>query len=140
MSEWPSRLLCLAIFAGASLAHHLLLGDADGILYYCSAAFFDLIVIFTLSRLSVIYVHVLFMQVICLLLIMANCIGWVIWYLYLPPTYYDLACYALYIAAILCLFIRGGNGRDIRNNQLRTCFNLHRFESGFNYTRDKSTA
>lgn len=102
--------------------------------------FFDLIVIFTLSRLSVIYVHVLFMQVICLLLIIANCIGWIIWYLYLPPTYYNLACYALYIAAILSMFKRGGNGRDITNYKLRTCANFYRLQGGFNHIKDKGAA
>lgn len=140
MSEWPSRLLCLAIFSGISLAHHILLGNADGFLYYFSAAFFDFFVIFSLSKLSKVHVHILFMQVICLMFIIANAIGWVMWYLYLPPTHYNLACYALYIAAILCLLIRGGDGRNIGNNQLRTCVNLHRLQGGFNYTRDKGTA
>lgn len=140
MNEWPSRLLCLAIFACASVSHHVMLGDTDGFLYYGSAAFSDLLVIFALSRLSIIYVHVLFMQVICLLFILSNCIGWVIWYLYLPPTYYNLTCYALYIAAILSLFKRGGNGRSIANNKLFSGFGFHNIKSDFNHIKNKGAA
>lgn len=140
MNSRPSRCLCLMMFVAVSLLHHITLGDADGFIYYASAAFFDLVVIFLLSRITVIHVHVLFMQVICLLFIIANCAGWVMWYLYMPPTYYNLACYALYIAAILILLKRGGNGRNTTVNQLRSCVNFNRLQGGFNHLKDKGTA
>lgn len=45
------------------------------------------------------------------LFLVTNCAGFLAWYLYLPPTPYDAACSAVYVA-MAALLIREGRNRD----------------------------
>lgn len=104
-----ARLYAAFVFVGATLLHEFKFSDLDGIAYYGSAALLDLLVLILLSGISPIPRLAVRLQIISLISIIANMAGWLIWFLYLPPTVYDFTFYLLYAWALVELIRRNGD-------------------------------
>ena len=137
MNDLSIRASALLLFLLTSFIHHLILGSADGFLYYFSAALSDLFVIYALNRIKPAKMCVLYMQVICLAFAAVNFLGWVIWYLYYPPFVYNAICYLLYIIAIMIILKRGGDGRGTSDHRMHPSFYLYRYQSGLGYLKNQ---
>jgi len=98
-----SRLFGAVIFAGLTLLHDLCLSDLDGLAYYGSAALTDSAIIILTSGIFPIPVMVVRLHYICLISILVNAAGWVMWMAYLPPTIYDIAFIVVYLCVIITM-------------------------------------
>lgn len=108
-----------AMFVGAAVAHDVMFGAHDGLAYYGSAALFDLVVIFGISRLSEISEFSLQIQKLSVLSIFLNLYGWAAWFAYLSPIAYNYAYVALYGWALLLFVIGGWPSVGIRADSVR---------------------
>ena len=111
-----SRFFAAAAFVSVTLAHEVLLSTYDGLLYYGSAALFDLAIIVLLSRLNPLPKMAVRLQRVCMVSIFVNAGGWVLWTTYAPPLAYDVAFAALYAWAIVVLTTR--NGQNVGDSTL----------------------
>lgn len=121
------RFFAAVIFVSITLLHELFLSHYDGLLYYGSAALFDLAIIILTSGINPVPRMVLSLHRICIVSILVNLLGWVIWFFYLPPLTYDLAFVVLYAWALITLINR--NGLDVGGYTLdswATCFRFNR--------------
>ncbi|MCK5018039.1 MAG: hypothetical protein KAS32_13365 [Candidatus Peribacteraceae bacterium] len=98
------------IFATVALMHDLYLSSLDGLFYYGSAAVFDFVVIILLSKLKPIML-VCDIQLISLISMILNAIGWAMWMFYLSPALYNGAFIGLYLCA--CFVIGRGTHAGI---------------------------
>lgn len=101
------RLFAALIFAGLTLAHDFFSSNLDGLMYYGSAALIDLFIIILTSGISPVPKMVITLHKICMVSIVANFFGWVIWTLYYPPIAYDLAFMAIYAWTLITFITRG---------------------------------
>lgn len=121
------RFFAALAFVAITLLHELFLSHYDGLLYYGSAALFDLAIIIATSGIRPVPEMVLSLHRICLVSILANFLGWVIWFLYFPPLIYDASFVAIYAWALITLIKR--NGLDVGGYTLdswATCFRFNR--------------
>lgn len=131
MQATAPRFFAAFVFVGVTLLHEVFLADADGLLYYGSAALFDLAIVILLSGVHPLPKMVLALQQICIVSIFVNLFGWVLWVLYLPPTAYNTSFVLLYFWALLALINRGAN--DVGGYTMAswaTCFRFHRRTRG----------
>lgn len=98
-----ARRVVAGIFCCITLSHDIYLSHLDGFLYYGSAAFFDLVIILLLAALYAPCDMILKLQKVCLVSILVNLIGWVCWYLYLPPVVYNVAFLLIYLHVLVIL-------------------------------------
>jgi len=128
------RLYAAVIFVGATALHELFFSDYGGLQYYGSAALFDLAIIILTSGINPVPKMVLSLQKICIVSIIANLAGWVIWFLYYPPIIYDLAFVAIYAWTLITLIKRTGiNVGGYTLDSWATCFRFNRY-SWLNYS------
>ncbi len=80
------------MFVAASFMHAEFLGHLDGFMYYGTAVLFAYVTLLFSGRSIVV-------QVICLISMVLNMFGYIVWYLYIPPTIYNYNCFMLYIIA-----------------------------------------
>lgn len=106
------RLFAGSMFAITSAIHYIAFYNIDGIAYYGSAALTDLAVIFLTIRLRIISKTIEHLQNICVVSILLNGIGWVVWMLYLPPDVYNTSFIILYSAAIITLLRKDESDAD----------------------------
>ena len=98
------RLLLASFYVLINTAHLLLFNALDGSSYYLVSALFDLLL---MTAVSAIYIpQTLSIQKLCIISIMANFAGWIMWYLYLDPTAYNAVFVAIYLYAIMILTSR----------------------------------
>lgn len=95
------RLYAAFVFVGVTLLHDVAFSHLDGIAYYGSAALLDLAIMILLSGVHPLRKTVIRLQVICLISIIANMLGWLIWFVYLPPTAYNFTFFCLYLWALV---------------------------------------
>ena len=122
------RFFAAVAFVSITLLHELFLSDYDGLLYYGSAALFDLAIIILTSGINPVPKMVLSLHKICVASILVNLLGWVIWFFYFPPLIYDAAFVALYVWALITLINR--SGLDVGGYTLdswATCFRFNRY-------------
>ena len=100
------RLYAACVFSVVIYFHDLLLSDSDGLIYYGSAALFDLLIVIMLGMILNIPKIVLRLQIISFLFIVVNFIGWLMWYSYQPPLVYDTLCAILFSLAFITLLLR----------------------------------
>tara|TARA_R110000765_G_scaffold154371_2_gene257395 strand:- start:165 stop:665 length:501 start_codon:yes stop_codon:yes gene_type:complete len=100
------RLYAAFLFSAVLYAHELIMYDADGILYYGSAASLDLLAVILMGMVSPLPRMVLRLQMISFLFIIVNFIGWIMWYLYQPPLVYNILCAILFSLAFITLLLR----------------------------------
>lgn len=99
-----------ALFAGVALVFQMTLADVDGWAYFPLAALCDFTVAaiayrFGMSRKAT---DVMLVSLVSLAL---NLFGWVMWYLYLPSTAYEVA-FQIFYPVVAMLFARKGGGGD----------------------------
>lgn len=100
------RLFAALIYTGAMLLHEVIFADYVGLMYYGSAALLDLGIIVLTSGISPVPKMVLTLHKICLVSILANLAGWLMWYSYYPPLAYDAAFAVIYAWTLLTLINR----------------------------------
>lgn len=98
----------VAVFVMFTLSHSLLdkMVGFTGYGYYFSAAMFDLGVIITLNHMMQNKTSY-YLQIIALISIVLNFLGWLLWFFYFPPIAYDIAFLTLYIITVLVILRRG---------------------------------
>ena len=116
------RLYGALVFVSFTLLHEQLLSDLSGWAYYGSAALFDLVIITILSGIRPAVKMVYQLELISLLSILLNFIGWTTWYLYLPPIAYDVGFVLLYSWALYALIKRDTDVGDYTLTSWRSCF------------------
>ena len=108
----PARRFVACVIAATEALHYGLFNDLDGLMYYGSAALFDLLAIILIANLaipSVLAKQVLYISVISIIF---NYFGWVLWLTYMPPTLYNGSFIVLNLCTIICLIRReSGHGR-----------------------------
>jgi hypothetical protein len=134
------RLYVAGCFVGLAWAHELFLSELDGIAYYGSAALFDLGVIMATTFIRPIPQIVPRVHVVCIASIIMNSIGWVMWYCYLSPAFYDAAFVAIYLAAVVAIL--WGDNADVGygpTDRLRPSVNRNSRAGVSACTKDKGT-
>ena len=96
------------IFAASLLIHDRFLAELDGLLYYGSAAIFDLAVITWLANLRQTCKLTVNLLRVSLVSIVLNFGGWLMWITYQPPALYNLSYIILYSCAIVALINKEG--------------------------------
>jgi len=121
------RFLAAVAFVGMTLAHEFFFSGSEGAMYYGTAAAFDLAMIAMTSKINPIPKMVLNLHKVCLMSIVVNFAGWVMWFLYLPPTLYDASFVVVYTLAVVALFSRGREDvGDFALDSWYSCFLLNR--------------
>ncbi len=121
------RLFAAVVFVVVTLSHEFFMSDTDGLIYYGSAALFDMGIIMLTSGINPIHQMVTDLQRICLASVFVNFIGYFIWLSYLPPTIYDMSFMVLYAWTFIILIER--NGADVggyRVDSWLSCFRFNR--------------
>lgn len=120
-----SRLFAAAVFAVAVLTHEVAFSGLDGLAYYASAAVFDLGVVVAIGSMSEVTRLAVLLQRVCLVSILLNAAGWLMWVTYLPPTAYNTSFTAIYAWAVYILLTEGGDyvgGTAMGSGLARVCF------------------
>ena len=100
------RFFAAAIFVGVTATHELIFSGLVGLQYYGSAALFDLAIIILTSGIHPVPKMVLTLHKICMVSIVANLGGWVLWARYYPPLLYDLSFLGIYAWTLITLIGR----------------------------------
>lgn len=101
-----NRYLTAKIFILVNIIHGILLHDADGLMYYGSAALSDLAIMLLISRVKPISDTSISLLKICIVSIIVNMVGWAAWFSWYSPFAYDAAFVFIYIWAIYTLMRR----------------------------------
>lgn len=121
------RLYAALVFVGVTALHEVFFSNYEGMQYYGSAALFDLAIIIIASGINPVPKMVLSLQKICIVSIVANLAGWIMWFLYYPPIIYDLAFVAIYAWTLIILIKRtGANVGGYTMDSWATCFRFNR--------------
>lgn len=134
------RLFAALVFVGVTLSHEVFLSNYDGLSYYGGAALFDLAIIIATSGIRPLPQMVLSLHKICLVSILANFMGWVIWFLYFPPIIYDISFVVIYTWALITLIKRSGldvGGYTLDSWAVCFCFNSSTWRSYCSYYKGK---
>lgn len=122
------RFYAAVTFVSLTFLHELFLSHYDGLLYYGSAALFDLFIIVLTSWIHPVPKMVINLHKICIASILINLAGWSLWFFYFPPLAYDAAFAALYVWALITLINR--SGLDVGGYTLDSwaaCFRFNRY-------------
>lgn len=121
------RLFAAVVFVAVISLHEALFSPLDGLQYYGSAALFDLLIIVLTSGINPVPRMVLSLHRLCIVSILANMAGWVIWFFYFPPLAYDLAFVAINSWALFILIKRdGANVGGYSLDSWASCFRFNR--------------
>ena len=112
----PARRFVACVIAGTEALHYGFFNDLDGLMYYGSAALFDLLAIILIVNLAIPTVLAKQMITISVVSIIFNYFGWVLWFTYMPPTIYNWSFAVLNLCTIICLIRKesshGGHASD----------------------------
>ena len=136
-----ARLFAAVAFVGITIAHEFILSGTDGAMYYGTSAALDLSIIAITSKINPIPKMVLTLHKVCMVSIMANFAGWILWFLYLPPTLYDASFVVIYTITIVTLL--GRSALDVGHFALHrwiSCFLVNRRAWGHNTNQHQGTA
>jgi hypothetical protein len=103
------RFYACVIFISCNFFHSFFLSHYDGMLYYGSTAFINLVVILITSRINPLPKMVIMLHKICITSIVINFFGWVIWFLYYPPIIYNVTFVAIYAWTLITFINRSGD-------------------------------
>ena len=113
----PARRFVACVIALTEALHYGFFNDLDGLMYYGSAALFDLLAIVLIVNLAIPTALAKQMLFISAISIAFNYIGWALWITYMPPTIYNWSFIVLNLCTIICLIKREpGHGRHTGNN------------------------
>jgi len=105
------RLYAALVYAAINTACEFFLADT-GVYYYGIAAMADLLIMILTSQINPMPRMVVNLHRLCLISIIANGIGWLMWFFYLPPDFYNGIFIVLYAWAIIILCERDHAGVD----------------------------
>lgn len=103
------RLAAGFIFAAANIFFTVIVNDLPGEAYYIAAAFSDLGIVILLKFIYDDLARKL--QFVCLLSILVNFTGWLMWFLYYPPLVYNVVYLLVFLIAIYFLLTNSGGRR-----------------------------
>ena len=103
MQSRANRRVACSLFILPTLFHELLLKQLDGLAYYLTAASLDVLIIVLLSKIARVDALILRLQIVCILSITINAVGYVIWFFYYPPIFYNLASCSLFLLALIVM-------------------------------------
>ena len=121
------RFYAACVFSGITYAHELLMSNADGLMYYASAALFDLLIVIVLGMIAPLPKMVLRLQIISFGFVLVNFLGWIMWYAYQPAVLYDCLCAILFSLSFITLLLR--DKKDVGGFTMdgwRSCFRINR--------------
>lgn len=135
-----ARRAAVGLFVFFTIMHELYLSEVDGLLYYGSAAFFDLLIILLTRNIRPLTDTIVNIHMICVISILFNYIGWIIWALYLPPLIYNWSFVMVYSLAVYA-FLRmddsnvGGGTMGVRDSYIFGLFGkrfglIHKHQGG----------
>lgn len=101
-----SRSFAAVVFVCVAWSHELYFAHLDGFAYYGSAAAADLAIIVALKLISEPPPVVLTLARICLVSMVVNLFGWVMWRAYLPPEPYNVVMAGVFVWALITLISR----------------------------------
>ncbi len=114
--KMPARRFVACVIAGTEALHYGFFNELDGLMYYGSAALFDLLAIILIVNLAIPTVLAKQILYISIVSIVLNYIGWTLWLTYMPPTLYNWSFVVLNLFTIICLTRRepgyGGRASD----------------------------
>jgi len=126
----PARRFVACVIAATEALHYGFFNDLDGLMYYGSAALFDLLAIILIVNLATPTVLAKQMLYISIVSIVLNYIGWTLWLTYMPPTLYNWSFVVLNLFTIICLIKREpGHGRHASNNNGNSIVFCHNYFS-----------
>ena len=109
-----------------TVLHILSLGETTGLIYYGSAALFDFIILMVIIQDTKNSRLVTRLSIICLVEIVCNSIGYVMWFAYVPSTAYNITYLIIYLIIIAIFTLEnidvGGNKSYRRNPCSRTAY------------------
>ena len=105
------RLYAALAYLSVNTSCEFFFADTD-VYYYGIAAMADLLIMILTSQINPMPKMVVNLHRLCLVSIIANGIGWLMWYSYMPPDLYNYFFVALYIWAIIILCERDYAGVD----------------------------
>lgn len=113
--------------------------DGLGLLYYLGDSVSNMLIVLLISKLTTTSKLAVKLQLVSLLVILANCIGWVMYRNYLDPDSYNLLCIAIYFYIAIVIINTGGfkRVRDITVGSWRSWFYSGYTTSCINVQRDK---
>ncbi len=97
------RMIVATIYAGLCVIHNIASVEFVGFTYYMTAGMFDLVILALLCSYGAAGRLTRNLISVCMVSIVLNFYGWLIWFLYQPPMTYNIASMALYLIAILIL-------------------------------------
>lgn len=97
------RFFAAGLFVAITLLHEAIFSDLTGLYYYFSAALFDSAILILISGIRPVPKMVLDLQQICMASILANFLGWALWFYRFEPTAYDTAYIFIYGWALLTI-------------------------------------
>ena len=103
-----ARFFVCMTFACFTLIHDVIFRDVDGLLYYVSAASFDLLIISLISLERGCKKLVTRLQILSLSSIALNFIGWMMWVSYMSPKFYNAAYIVFYFVTVVCMLHKDG--------------------------------
>lgn len=101
-----TRFFAAVVFVSVAWVHELLFAHLDGFPYYASAGAGALAIIVLLKLLAHPPRIALVLVRICLVSIVLNFAGWLMWRAYLPPESYNAAIFCVFIWALVTLLSR----------------------------------
>ena len=124
------RLFAAMVFAGLTLTHEFSLSHLEGLEYYGSAALVDLGIMIAISGISPTPTMVINLQRVCIVSIITNFLGWVMWLTYLPPIAYNYAYVFIYMVAVAVLLKKDqGDVGGFAVDSWVSCFRFNIFAS-----------
>jgi len=121
------RLFAAVSFISFLLAHEFFMYGYEGLQYYGSAALFDLAIIILTSGINPVPKMVLSLHKICMVSIVANLAGYLLWYYYLPLTAYNATFVVINVWTLIILIKR--NNLDVGDytvDSWSSCFRFNR--------------
>ena len=114
----PARRFVACVIAATEALHYGFFNELDGLMYYGSAALFDLLAIILIVNLAIPTILAKQMLYISIVSIVLNYIGWTLWLTYMPPILYNWSFVVLNLFTIICLIRRESvyGGRASNNN------------------------
>jgi len=121
MQSRANRRVACSLFILPTLFHELLLKHLDGLAYYLSAASLDVLIIVLLSKIARVDALILRLQIVCTLSITINAVGFVIWFFYYPPTFYNLASCLVFALALIVMSLNDVGKNTLDRGRFSVC-------------------
>lgn len=106
MQPTPERAYAAGVFVSLTLVHEAALSHLEGFAYYGSAALFDLFVILATRAVRPLSQTIIDLHRLCLVCILLNLGGWVLWRSYSDPAAYNVAFLVVYAWALVIFSTR----------------------------------